>query len=160
MDLELSAVERAFLGITSVFQNPRDGMSLRGFLESIHHEAAQKAWRAAMAAAPSEALLKAAKNATPYGAYDQDAILVPVDPTVQWVEDQVHCRATILDTDSVRALCQCDEPWLFLNITLVTRDGQQHLVHVPDTLSPWPPTREKAETIVRDQVFAILGLKV
>lgn len=156
-----ATVERAFQAIINIFKSPRDSANLRGALDSIEHQATKDAWWAAMALAPSEAMLAAAKAAGKYGAYAESAILVPEDMTTKWLAEQVRARADMLDNEDTRAMCG-GEPWHMINITLVTRDGiERHQSLGGDNPWPrelqWPPSREVAEQQLMAQMMADIG---
>lgn len=158
MSDHIPAIERAFTGISSVFQHPSHAASLQGHLEHVYYEATKAAWKAAMKIAPSEEMLAAAKQTVPYGVYTKDAVLVPEVPTREWACDRVRSQAEALNTDRVRALCG-GEPWCFLNLSLVTRDGEEHHLHIR-TLDPWPPSQEAAEAEILRQIEVLLGAQV
>ena len=146
-----ACVTRAVNAVTESFTNPRNQLSLEARFSEVHQEGVDTAWKAALAVSPTEALLAEAKK---FKVYSDDAILVPEDPTDEWIAEQVSQRAETLNTNEIE-LWTHGAPWAWVNITLVTRDGQQHHLRV-ESLRPWPPTREAAEASVRAQVTSLL----
>lgn len=142
--------DRAYKAITTIFANPKHQYSLKTWLDSVALHASTKAWRTAVKISPTPEMFGAAIAA---GAYDDHAILVPEAPTRQWVVDRVHARGQLI-ADTHPELVG-----MFVNIHVVTRDGEDHFVKVPEGTRPWPSSREEGEALVVKQVVALLGLE-
>jgi len=147
--------DKAFRGITSIFTDPRHAMSLKGWLDSVHTHATKVAWKEAVRRSPTPEVFAGAMAAK---VYDKGAVLAPAEPTRKWLEDQVHARGQLIADGPQKNAAALVGIWV--NLTLVTRDGVDHCIRVREGLRPWPPTREAGEASVVEQALEILGLEL